>query len=991
MWYLQLGVRHRLSPIYPSEIVLNGIAKFDLFHHALTAKYRRSMYVVVGLVFLLFVGCSSEPIADFSATDVLGSAPFEVSFILGEFADAGSYRWDFGDGSGSTELEPTHTFEFAGEFIVTLTAERGDVIAIAQTQISVVPGEAGWIVIRADRTSASSFESVQFTACAFDVLGNPVGDANFIWSVDDSVGDIDTKGKFTAGTDIGLFENAITVEFERLGVTASDQADIEITEGSLHAFSIVPNELDIRVGRSGSINVQVVDEAGHVLDSALVLFTAVRDGDTVDSTGLFKPSTMASNGEVELVKVEVELDGEVIEATISGVIRPGILDQVHVSNLPSSLEIGESVQLVAFATDRFENRLEIDELVWSVSDLELGTITQSGLFTAGTIAGSHSDSGVTARATLNGIDTVTVAPVTIAAGAVDAIHIIPDHDSVPIAAGSPFVVIATDAHGNILEIEAEEYVYEYSVAGRGNETAVFIAGYEIGDFENAITVSLPAGVAKNDFDIVTHSDVNIRQRSSNIIAVEFIDQDGGGIFFIDLETAQVGPADLSFNNNGFVELAPAWSPDGSQLLYVSDPTGQLQVYALDLSTREIVQLTDVAGGVSMPSISPDGNSIAFVSLGGDAWQLYVADIPGDVVTNPITLESSTRISDDDTAQHILPFWSPDGTQILASQNTSEGLVRVMMFDPLLIKPPEVLGPFGSVGFGWTPDGAGVHVGLATNEGVLDIGTLDLDLSSAVFVESDLGFLVAAWSPDGSEIVAIDSLLGAGWLVDSDGSGLRRVVDSSEVPTRMSWRPREYGDPVTVPAFEGEPQMLIAGDKPRAPIAALDTSLNYSAVISTDAGQIEIELFDDVAPMTVENFINLSRIGFYDGLEFHRVITGFVSQAGDPVGDGSGGPGYTFNDEFGRGLYHDSAGVLSMANAGSNTNGSQFFISHDAATWLDPYENGVKKNCADDSVSCHTIFGRVTNGLDIVTGMAERDPETATIPGVRILSILIAEN
>jgi cyclophilin family peptidyl-prolyl cis-trans isomerase len=144
-------------------------------------------------------------------------------------------------------------------------------------------------------------------------------------------------------------------------------------------------------------------------------------------------------------------------------------------------------------------------------------------------------------------------------------------------------------------------------------------------------------------------------------------------------------------------------------------------------------------------------------------------------------------------------------------------------------------------------------------------------------------------------------------------------------------------------------------------------------------------------MTVENFINLSRIGFYDGLEFYRVVEGFISQSGDPLANGTGGPGYLFNDEFSRELSHDSAGVLSMANAGSNTNGSQFFITHEPSTSLDAYEGDVAKNCANDAIACHSVFGRVTGGLEIVTGMVERDPEAATTPGVKILGITIIES
>ena len=128
----------------------------------------------------------------------------------------------------------------------------------------------------------------------------------------------------------------------------------------------------------------------------------------------------------------------------------------------------------------------------------------------------------------------------------------------------------------------------------------------------------------------------------------------------------------------------------------------------------------------------------------------------------------------------------------------------------------------------------------------------------------------------------------------------------------------------------------------------DSSAKYVASIDTDAGVIEIELWADVAPQTVGNFVGLAESGFYDGTIFHRVIRGFMIQGGCPRGDGRGTPGYQFEDEFNeRKLVR---GVLAMANAGPNTNGSQFFITLDATTWL----NGK-----------HTIFGEVVEGMDVV--------------------------
>ncbi len=130
-----------------------------------------------------------------------------------------------------------------------------------------------------------------------------------------------------------------------------------------------------------------------------------------------------------------------------------------------------------------------------------------------------------------------------------------------------------------------------------------------------------------------------------------------------------------------------------------------------------------------------------------------------------------------------------------------------------------------------------------------------------------------------------------------------------------------------------------------------------ATIKTKKGVIRIELHDKLAPRTVKNFETLANKGFYNGLKFHRVIEDFMIQGGDPTGTGCGGPGYKFDDEFHPDLRHDGPGVLSMANAGPNTNGSQFFITHVATPWLDGH---------------HSVFGHVLEGQDVVNAIKQGD-------------------
>ncbi len=146
----------------------------------------------------------------------------------------------------------------------------------------------------------------------------------------------------------------------------------------------------------------------------------------------------------------------------------------------------------------------------------------------------------------------------------------------------------------------------------------------------------------------------------------------------------------------------------------------------------------------------------------------------------------------------------------------------------------------------------------------------------------------------------------------------------------------------------------------APTMQIDPAKSYNVTMETSKGTIEIELYPQHAPETVNNFVFLINEGFYDGVTFHRVIPNFMIQGGDPTGTGRGGPGYRFKDEFaGNPLKHE-AKVLSMANAGPNTNGSQFFITHSPQPHLD---------------GRHTVFGKVTTGADVVDAIQQGDSMT----------------
>ena len=221
-------------------------------------------------------------------------------------------------------------------------------------------------------------------------------------------------------------------------------------------------------------------------------------------------------------------------------------------------------------------------------------------------------------------------------------------------------------------------------------------------------------------------------------------------------------------------------------------------------------------------------------------------------------------------------------------------------------------------------------------------------------------------------LVVTALVLAGCLIDTP------TPPVTEVPPEAASATPASGLPVTP-----TPRLVELGNRTfkqwgQPPLMTIDPNIQHTAAIRTNRGLITVELFASQAPVTVNNFVFLAQDGFYNGVMFHRVIPGFMIQGGDPTGTGREGPGYAFRDEIVGGLAFDRAGILAMANAGPNTNGSQFFITV-APT---PHLTGA-----------YTIFGSVVSGMEIVTGISTvgRDGSDRPIEPVVIQGIEIAKS
>jgi peptidylprolyl isomerase len=238
----------------------------------------------------------------------------------------------------------------------------------------------------------------------------------------------------------------------------------------------------------------------------------------------------------------------------------------------------------------------------------------------------------------------------------------------------------------------------------------------------------------------------------------------------------------------------------------------------------------------------------------------------------------------------------------------------------------------------------------------------------------------------SAIIVVAIFVVLGFVLARSGSG--SAIQTGEVPTTDAFfaTTPPPAEPIPTPGeatldptqAAPEPAAAAGGAKTysAAPPMTIDPQKSYLATITTPRGDIEIKLRPDLAPESVNNFVFLAREGFYNGLTWHRVIDGFMAQGGDPVGDGSGGPGYTIHDEFTDTVLFDRPGIVAMARPSApDSAGSQFFITTAAA----PHLNNQ-----------YTVFGEVLKGQEIANSIPLRDPGAATTPGEQIVKITITE-
>ena len=436
-------------------------------------------------------------------------------------------------------------------------------------------------------------------------------------------------------------------------------------------------------------------------------------------------------------------------------------------------------------------------------------------------------------------------------------------------------------------------------------------------------------------------------------------------------------------------VAAACSSDGGDVGASGDVQPDSTVAADDAVT---VPTIDVEGPVDPETVRQLASSLLQSQVEGDRLQCMVDDADGDTQltalyngfgTNNITPEGFTALTGSvfncfetqTLATSILPLTGiTDGAQISEFTSCIAGQIDA-----------EPNGDLAYTGL------AAILVGLGVPEGAQPI-TLEA-ATTCVPAQAIVDQMAAGREQASGFTEEVDrecvnegideSMIQAFWQGLIDGSGTTGTVDVALDPCTSSFSsdlPTEI--PASFVPWGGEG--VLAGIDPfsradaynGAPPNQLVDGVDYQAVFTTVDGEIIIDLYEDTAPITVNSFVSLARDGYYDLTRFHRVLAGFMAQGGDPTNTGSGGPGFSFDDEESALTPVDRRGLLAMANSGANTNGSQFFITFEAATHL----NGL-----------HAVFGEVIEGDDVLDLIELRDPNSPSSRGEELLSVVITEN
>lgn len=657
---------------------------------------------------------------------------------------------------------------------VSAQVTQGLVTRSAMATTNILAGPLDMVMIEPARPTVAVTKGQQFTAAAFDRYGNLIPDLSYSFRSDERVGHVDSTGNYVAGTTAGSFENAVTVEVTQGEVTATAVATVVLEHGPLHTARVNPDALTLDIGQSQELTAEAADIYGNPIPEAETFWEVLPVAGTIVGDGVVTAGTNTGTYG-DAVRLIAVLGQDSIQATASVTVTPGILHALSI-DLVTEVAAGATRQLEAVATDEYGNPVPDVVVTWEMVDSDAGSITPTGLLTAGEVAGLY-DSAVNASVVQGGYVTGDSVTIVVSPGALEQLVIAPNQVNIGMEQTQQFVAVGADVYGN--RIQGLDFTWSVETGGGTvNSEGLFTAGTLPATYDNTVKASATQGDITRPVQASVTVEPDriafISDRLDNQFDIYIMDVDGGDVRRLT-------------DNVGF---SPTWSPDGRRLAYyfcfVDERFCLTALINDDRSWRYLVSEEDA----DSPSWSPDGSKIAFTSYRDGNRELYVMDVDGG---------NATRLTDT-TAAEFDPTWSPDGTRIaFVTRRDGNSEIYLMNSDgssQTRLTNNEAADTLPA----WSPDRSQILFS-SDRDGDFEIYLMDADGTNVRQLTSNPLFDGnTSWSSDGTQILFNSRRDGTEdveeaseiYVMNSDGTEVRRLTTNQDIDGSPRWAPRKKG-------------------------------------------------------------------------------------------------------------------------------------------------------------------------------------------------------
>ncbi len=622
-----------------------------------------SVALIILFTMTLTVGCQ-PPQAMFEANVTSGEALLTVDFTnkteTSLFKKADEYKWDFGDGTAATtttiEETVTHDYAEAGIYTVTMTVIKSGEPPQTSTMtltITVTHGPLDSAYMYPRTVELDIGQSQEFTTEILDAYGNPILEAQLTWEVVGEAGTITNDGVLTGGTKAGIFEEAVIFSARLNSIYIQDMASVTIRPDPLGIVTTSP--VNVTAGETRRLGVTTTDPYGNPLDDVEVTWSVSDEyAGSITSEGIFTAGEIVGYFP-DVVEARATQDGLVRTATTSVRISPGPLEQMVIAPDPAEMGMEMTQQFVVVGADEYGNLISDLNFNWSVQSGG-GTIDSTGLFTAGNTHGTYNDT-VKVEATHGGVTQSATADVTVEP---DRIVFLSNRDYNGQEGAYDIYIMTTSGSNQERLTTGGAFACRFSCSPDGRRIIY-------SDDGNIIVIT-----DEGDWDFTLISGRDLYDNAWSLDGAKFAFQSWSS----EHDSAEIYVADVDGGNftrltyNSDYEDYPAWSPDGTKIVFVSDRDGNLEIYVMNANGSNQRRLTNNSIDDVAPVWSPDGTEILFQSIEANyLWGIYIMNADGTNMRRLTPTDFSSRF----------PTWSPDGTRIAfhGFRHTDEGEIYIM--------------------------------------------------------------------------------------------------------------------------------------------------------------------------------------------------------------------------------------------------------------------------------------------------------------------------